>query len=463
MPSRPADNPSSEGLPARADEFAEALQNPSRDAGGAPAEPLLPPEVIDPPLRSPVPLPNVADDREPTAPEPPEVDAAGFGDLDDMLARVIEEVDGLGRGVAASSRPAAIEPRARKQVDLLRQVLGEVDGFHGGPDRSLTPAAPAGSASRDSLEQLLAEVDDLVEPSQRPAGLGGLASPPSVDVDARPEAYADEADEDQNEAFEEEEFDVDDPDAVDVAAAERDLDRPFDLPSPSGEIEAQGQLPPEPAITGANQPAPPPPEMLDAPAAPAGAAPDLAPQEPSGSTASPLEPAGASTQIVDMAQLDQAIAEDVDTLMPGGYESVDDVLQGVFEEVATLVQEAENAPAVVHGSAEHKPAAPVPAPADPAAAAPASAGARPPEPADTDPPGQREKAPPEPTDRIVELKRRALSVWSVAEPTVVRVLEGVNYPLRLLPDPMRQIVDWIALTLVFWVPITWVIALFVIG
>ena len=46
---------------------------------------------------------------------------------------------------------------------------------------------------------------------------------------------------------------------------------------------------------------------------------------------------------------------------------------------------------------------------------------------------------------------------------MVRVLEGVNYPLRLLPDPARQIVDWIALTLVFWVPITWVIALFVIG
>ena len=450
-------------MPARADEFAEALQNLSRDAGGAPAEPLPPPEVVDPPLRPPVPLPNLADDREPTAPEPPEVDAAGFGDLDDMLARVIEEVDGLGREVVASSRPAAIEPRARKQADLLRQVLGEVDGLHGAPDRSLTPAAPAGSASRDSLEQLLAEVDDLVEPSQRPAGLGGLASPPSVDVDARPEAYADEADEDQDEAFEEEEFDVDDPDAVDVAAADRDLDRPVDLPSPFGGTEAQGQLPPEPAITGANQPAPPPPEMLDAPEAPAGVVPDLAPPEPGGSTASPLEPAAASTQVVDMAQLDQAIAEDIDTLMPGGYESVDDVLQGVFEEVATLVQEAENAPAVVHGSAEQKPAAPVPAPADPAAGAPASAGARPLEPADTDPPGQREEAPAEPTDSIVELKRRALSVWSVAEPTVVRVLEGVNYPLRLLPDPARQIVDWIALTLVFWVPITWVIALFVIG
>ena len=132
-------------------------------------------------------------------------------------------------------------------------------------------------------------------------------------------------------------------------------------------------------------------------------------------------------------------------------------------EIIALVQEAENVPAVVVGSAEQKPAAPVPAAADPAAGAPASAGARPPEPADTDPPGKREEPPAEPTDRIVELKRRALSVWSVAEPTVVRVLVGVNYPLRLLPDPVRQIVDWIALTLVFWVPITWVIALFVIG
>ncbi|MEE8507711.1 MAG: hypothetical protein V3T07_01490, partial [Myxococcota bacterium] len=191
---------------------------------------------------------------------------------------------------------------------------------------------------------------------------------------------------------------------------------------------------------------------------------NVAPSGPGGSTASappPPEPASASTDAVDLAEIDQAIADDLDGLVPGGYESVDDVLQGVFEEVATLVQEAENAPAVVHPAAETKPADPG---ETPPAAAPAPSEAATPKPAKTDrDPAPPADAPPEPTERMVELKRKARSVWSAVEPTVVVVLKGANYPLRFLPDPVRQIVDWIALTLVFWVPITWVIALLVIG
>ncbi len=45
------------------------------------------------------------------------------------------------------------------------------------------------------------------------------------------------------------------------------------------------------------------------------------------------------------------------------------------------------------------------------------------------------------------------------EPVAVPVLRRVNYPLRYVPQTLRPIVDWIALSLLFWVPIVWVIAL----
>jgi hypothetical protein len=45
------------------------------------------------------------------------------------------------------------------------------------------------------------------------------------------------------------------------------------------------------------------------------------------------------------------------------------------------------------------------------------------------------------------------------EPIAVPVLRRVNYPLRYVPQTLRPIVDWIALSLLFWVPIVWAIAL----
>ena len=45
------------------------------------------------------------------------------------------------------------------------------------------------------------------------------------------------------------------------------------------------------------------------------------------------------------------------------------------------------------------------------------------------------------------------------EPVAVPVLRRVNYPLRYVPQTLRPIVDWIALSLLFWVPIVWAIAL----
>jgi hypothetical protein len=43
------------------------------------------------------------------------------------------------------------------------------------------------------------------------------------------------------------------------------------------------------------------------------------------------------------------------------------------------------------------------------------------------------------------------------------VLQAISYPLRFVPPPLRPIVDWVALSLVFWVPIVWIVALFLVG
>jgi hypothetical protein len=34
--------------------------------------------------------------------------------------------------------------------------------------------------------------------------------------------------------------------------------------------------------------------------------------------------------------------------------------------------------------------------------------------------------------------------------------------MRLLPPSLRYVMDWVALSLIFWVPIVWAIALFVV-
>jgi hypothetical protein len=49
------------------------------------------------------------------------------------------------------------------------------------------------------------------------------------------------------------------------------------------------------------------------------------------------------------------------------------------------------------------------------------------------------------------------------QPTVISVLYHLNWPLRQLPESVRPLVDWLALSLVFWVPIIWGYVIFVAG
>ena len=68
---------------------------------------------------------------------------------------------------------------------------------------------------------------------------------------------------------------------------------------------------------------------------------------------------------------------------------------------------------------------------------------------------------PEPVQ--VELAKNEEPAPRGTPPKLVRLLAAMNYPVRLLPPPARAVVDWIALSLIFWVPIVWLIAILVVG
>ncbi|MCH8004911.1 MAG: hypothetical protein IH888_01620 [Planctomycetes bacterium] len=55
------------------------------------------------------------------------------------------------------------------------------------------------------------------------------------------------------------------------------------------------------------------------------------------------------------------------------------------------------------------------------------------------------------------------SLWARVEPGVGTLFEWVNYPIRFLPQSGRPVISWLALSLLFWAPIVWLIALLVVG
>ncbi|MHC4082518.1 MAG: hypothetical protein ACYSU2_14485, partial [Planctomycetota bacterium] len=69
---------------------------------------------------------------------------------------------------------------------------------------------------------------------------------------------------------------------------------------------------------------------------------------------------------------------------------------------------------------------------------------------------------PEP-EPVAAAAARELDAQPHAKPPLIRTLEWMNAPRRHLPPPARVIVDWVALSLVFWVPIVWLFALIVVG
>ncbi|MHC4414832.1 MAG: hypothetical protein ACYS0G_06065 [Planctomycetota bacterium] len=231
----------------------------------------------------------------------------------------------------------------------------------------------------------------------------------------------------------------------------------------------------------------------------------------------------ASPDEAPLDEIDEAIAGEVESLLHGDYESVEEVLKGPPDEQAVRPDEPERSTGSDdldgegdHGWAQEQASPPSATLGDDAADAPSaeppvvpdepepSAFEPPDAPADASSPAQEPAAvagpddpaqqmgpaatappasdPASETDAEIETvaaappsagrpaptadrKRKAgkSSMWSAAEPRVIRALERVNYPIRFLPHSARAVIDWIALSLIFWVPIVWLIALLVVG
>jgi hypothetical protein len=45
----------------------------------------------------------------------------------------------------------------------------------------------------------------------------------------------------------------------------------------------------------------------------------------------------------------------------------------------------------------------------------------------------------------------------------IAVLSVMSIPMQFVPEKARDMIDWLALSLVFWVPIVWFFAIFLAG
>ncbi|MHC4106832.1 MAG: hypothetical protein ACYSTY_01975 [Planctomycetota bacterium] len=451
--------------------------------------------------------------------QPPADEPRGGSDPVDLIRQVIGEVDDLAGIKGSSPRSVVAHEQHADELDLIHKVISEIDDL-------ADQMAAAGGAGAEGADELDFVRSVLGEPWRSRRGA--------------PEAEGEEKRLISGAAPEDEPI-------PNVAQLRGSLEMPAVMPPKPEVVEFSAVAWPEqaelespasaPVVESAGQDGVETIEVSGAGGAPAGlddAAPPLLPerppaQEPEGApavetplideattppleatTAQPAEPiaAAAEPELMPLEndapvgagvyeapasataheavdQVDQAIAEDLDALLQGGYESVDDVLRGVFEEQATLVQPADDAPAVVQSSdparEEETPAASEPAPApeappiasafdqppaDPAVVTmsePDSRSSPQPEPRAEPREPTAEPGPPQQARQPRERSGGAGMLWRTARPVVMVTLGLVNFPLRFVPASLRPIVDWIALSLVFWVPITWMIAMFLIG
>jgi hypothetical protein len=203
-------------------------------------------------------------------------------------------------------------------------------------------------------------------------------------------------------------------------------------------------------------------------------------------------PQAPGPQAPGLSDVDAALAAEVDALLEGEFESVSEVLQSVFEETAAVVETGaadatvwpgqrtaastppsssvappqaapvkDRTPGAAPGSRPaaqdtHAARAPVPAPMP--APAPESAPAPLPVPAPVTP-----TSPAQVPATTAATAPFPLRIWRRVEPGVIAVLRILNLPQRRLPARVRPLLDWLALTLVFWVPVVWLIAVLLVG
>jgi hypothetical protein len=195
-----------------------------------------------------------------------------------------------------------------------------------------------------------------------------------------------------------------------------------------------------------------------------------------------IAPSKAEAQTI--AELDQEISSNLDQALASHFETVDAVLDTAFEEQAAIVQQINHPLPVENPQPIVEPAKPelkAPEPAEKSASAVVAAPdlqQSPPDPIqDSAPPAaptpplnaldealdapQQVALPPQEvevapiTPPRTGVQRLGAIVKRAAQPAVP-VLVIVNFPLRLVPQSMRSAVDWLALTLLVWVPIVWI-------
>lgn len=207
------------------------------------------------------------------------------------------------------------------------------------------------------------------------------------------------------------------------------------------------------------------------------------PKAEQSNTVTPSRPAQLQPIVAaaDQLNLDAAIAEEAEAMLDADFESVSDVLDGAMDAHAGEVQafaaegatamSASAAAAKVTGAAEFVEAAtsePIPRaaerakteePAQPqpkeAAVAQTAAATTEPEPSEKISP--TEKAP-RPAQEPAAKSPRGRSRWDIALWPLFQLLLGLNFPLRWVPPKLRPVLDVLALSLVFWIPIVWALA-----
>jgi len=144
------------------------------------------------------------------------------------------------------------------------------------------------------------------------------------------------------------------------------------------------------------------------------------------------QPAAETDARPDLEQLDEALAVDVERLLHGSVEEVEEVLDGLFEETAA---------SAIDARVVSRPARPSPALRPEVAAAPAV-------------------APPVPVPSATRPAVDRTSVTPVPPSDGLRdVLGLINAPIHWLGPTGRRAIDWLAITLLLWVPVIWIIIL----
>ncbi|MHC4273168.1 MAG: hypothetical protein ACYS1E_02255 [Planctomycetota bacterium] len=395
--------------------------------------------------------------------------------------------------MAALSRTT---PEAPDASAYRRDHAEEPDAPKLQPGAAVTPVSLAAAmpGDRDGGEAPVAATDrDAVEPPEAPEALEppDAAEPPesqeTVEI-SEPLPPDDDADIDELMAAIEalEVAEVPDPaEAVEEAPA-AELTEPEPVEPALAEPEPAMETPPleeaqQPTVIGHVQD----PDLEDgAPADEEPVAETLqaaAVEEPS--AAEPADPGET------LERLDDELAGDVDKMLQGEFESVDELLEGGFDEPEPVPHEPEAAVGtstetgvvseIATASQGNEPPAGDPGagkvidPRDFIDLGDPGAGPTAPEP----PPTVAEEAPepevhaePEPAlepeaepEPVAAAATLEVDAGPQAKPPLIRALEWMNAPRRFLPPPARVIVDWVALSLVFWVPIVWLFALLVVG